>query len=257
MNSLDAAYFDNWYADKLDADVLEAAKRRHLGHPAEFRGSSLLTVAGLGELADAIDPAPGRRLLDLACGAGVFGCWIARRSGCDLIGVDFSAVAVEHARRTAQNAFGLPASQAEFAVGQLTAAGLGDGSVDMVMVVDSIQFATGAEVAAECRRVLRPGGRIALTGWEPVDRNDPVHSERMRNCDLGGSLRSADFADVRVSERPEWLAAERACWEEIVTHDPDEHPALRSAVDEGRRSLANWGTLRRVFATATATATRP
>lgn len=118
------------------------------------------------------------------------------------------------------------------------------------MVIDTIQFAPGPEVAAECRRVLRPGGRIAVTGWEPVDRADPDHSQRMRDCDLRHALDSAGFTSLLVSERPDWLAAERAFWQEIVTHDPAEHPALPSAVAEGRRTLANWGKLRRVFATA-------
>lgn len=251
MSTLDATYFDGWYADKLDAPVLEVAKQRHLGHPPELAGTSLLPLAGLREVGAGLQLAPGLRLLDLACGSGAFGCWLARETGCELVGVDFSGVAIDHARRAAERLFGLEAGQARFAVGELTATGLADRSVDAAMVIDSIQFADGPSVAAECHRVLRPGGRIALTGWEPVDRADPVHSDRMRGSDLGASLRAAGFAEVRVQERPDWLAAERQFWQEIVRHDPAEHPALPSAVAEGTRSLARWGKLRRVFATAT------
>jgi SAM-dependent methyltransferase len=246
----DADYFDGWYPDKLAASVLERAKQRHLGHPPELLGTSLLTMSGVREVADALRLSAGRRLLDLACGSGAFGCWIAQETGCDVVGVDFSTVAVEHARSSASG-FGLHGRRAEFRVGDLTATGLADESVDAVMVVDSIQFASGSAVAAEARRVLRPGGRIAITGWEPVDRSDPVHSDRIRNCDPDEALRSAGFAEVRVAERPQWLDAERAYWADIVTHDPAEHPALPSAISEGQRSLAAWGTLRRVFATAT------
>jgi SAM-dependent methyltransferase len=251
VTNLDAAYFDGWYADKLDAGVIEAAKRRCLNHPSEFCGTSFLTLDGVTEVGAGLGLAPGRRLLDLACGVGAFGCWLTKQSGCDLVGVDFSSVAVERARWSAVQVFDLRDTQVDFRVGELTMTGLPAASVDAVMVIDSIQFAAGADVTSECLRVLQSGGRIALTGWEPINRNDPVHSERMRNCDLGASLATAGFVDIQVDDRPEWLAAERACWQEIIEHDPATHPALPSAIAEGRRSLANWGTLRRVYATAT------
>jgi SAM-dependent methyltransferase len=250
VSTRDAAYFDGWYANKLEADVLESAKQHCLGHPPELRGTSFLTFDGLHEVEAALDLSPGRRLLDLACGAGAFGCWLARRSGCDLIGVDFSRVAIAHAHRSAGQVFDLPAARFHFQVGELTATGLPNAAVDAVMVIDSIQFAPGADVAAECRRVSRPGGRIVVTGWEPVDRSDPVHSERLRNCDIGGSLTEAGFLDIQIGERPEWLAAERACWQQIVERDPAEHPALPSAIAEGRRSLRNPAGLRRLCVTA-------
>jgi SAM-dependent methyltransferase len=254
VSSHDAEYFDGWYAAKLDADVLDDAKRHTLGHPPEFRGSSFLPLDGLHDVGEFLELGAGRRLLDLACGVGAFGCWLAQRSGCDLVGVDFSPVAVEQARQSATRAFGLPPERTDFQVGELTATGLPDASVDAVMVLDSFQFANGIDVARECARVLRPGGRIAVTGWEPVDRDDPNVSERMRACDIAGSLTAAGFTDVVREERPDWQQAERACWQEIVTHDPSEHPALASAVAEGRRSLDNRGKLRRLRVTATAPA---
>lgn len=250
VSARDAEYFDGWYADKLVADVLEAAKQQLLGHPSELVATSLLTMPGLREVRNALRLSAGRRLLDLACGSGAFGCWIARETWCDVVGVNFSSVAVDHARRSAPG-FGLLAERAQFIVGDLTATGLPGESVDAVMVIDSIQFASGPAVATECRRVLRPGGRIAITGWEPVDRADSAHSDRIRTCDPAEALRSTGFTEMCVVERQQWLDAERAFWEDIVAHDPAEHPALPSAIAEGNRSLASWGTLRRVFVTAT------
>jgi SAM-dependent methyltransferase len=250
MSSRDARYFDGWYAEKLRADAIDGAKQSCLGHPPEFRGSSFLTLDGLHDVAAALDLAPGLRLLDLACGVGAFGCWLTKRSGCSVVGVDFSSVVVEHARRSAGEVFGLPADRFDFQVGQLTATSLPAESVDAVMVIDSIQFAPGVEVASECHRVLKSCGRIAVTGWEPVDRNDSLLSERIRNCDIGGSLAAAGFIDIQISDRPDWYAAERACWQEIVTHDPAKHPASASAIAEGHRSLANWERLRRMCVTA-------
>ncbi|WP_410628466.1 SAM-dependent methyltransferase [Amycolatopsis sp. cmx-8-4] len=50
----------------------------------------------------ALDLRAGRVLVDLACGRGGYGLEIARRSGCRVVGIDFSRVAIEHARRRAR-----------------------------------------------------------------------------------------------------------------------------------------------------------
>ena len=64
-------------------------------------------------------------------------------------------------------------SNASFRIGGLTATGLPDASVDAVLCTDAIQFPDEpASAYEEIRRVLKPGGRAALTCWEPLDRND-------------------------------------------------------------------------------------
>ena len=51
----------------------------------------------------------------------------------------------------------------------MTATGLDDASVDGIMWVDAGQFATDTTAACrEMRRLLRPGGRAALTNWLPA-----------------------------------------------------------------------------------------
>jgi SAM-dependent methyltransferase len=51
---------------------------------------------------------------------------------------------------------------------------------------DAIQFPDEpASAYEEIRRVLKPGGRAALTCWEPLDRNDERLSPRIRRANLG------------------------------------------------------------------------
>ncbi|MEU5260967.1 methyltransferase domain-containing protein [Amycolatopsis sp. NPDC021455] len=251
-----AAEFDRWYADRIESPVADELVRRVLGLPPALESTSLLGGAGLDEVVAALGPRDGRVLLDLACGRGGYGLEIARRSGCRVAGVDFSAVAVEHARRRAQ-ALGM-ADRAEFRVGELTCTGLSTASVDAVLVVDSIQFAEPIpDALRECRRVLRPGGRLVLTCWEAVDATDERVSPRMRQVDLLRQLPRAGFADVEVTGKPAWHKAERALWQEALTIDAGGDLAMRSMREEAQRVLATFDGLRRVLATAVAPRSGP
>ena len=243
-----AAYFDGWYADMVDSPVKDEIMQRHLGLPPELLSTSLLPWDGIGEVVAALRLTATSRLLDLACGRGGYGLEIAARTGCRLVGVDFSAEAVrqagEHAGRR-----GVPA---DFRVGDLAATGLQPGSVDAVLCVDAIQFADPPAAAyRELRRVLTPGGRAVLTCWEALDRDDDLVPERLRAVDLGAGLAAAGLA-VEVAERPGWRTAERSMWEEGVALDPGDDPTLQSFRDEGVRSLAYFDRIRRVMAVATA-----
>jgi len=73
----------------------------------------------------------------------------------------------------------------------------------------------------------------------------------VRAVDLGRDLPQAGFIDVQVHDRPEWLQAEHAMWQEAVVAVGSD-AAVRPLQAEGRRALDTFGALRRVFATATA-----
>jgi hypothetical protein len=103
----------------------------------------------------------------------------------------------------------------------------------------------------EFRRLLAPGGRLALTCWEAVDPSDERVPPRIHAVNLRRDLPEAGFIDVEVHDKPDWRQAERTMWEDAVAV-ADSDAAVRSLQTEGRRSLATFDSLRRVFATATA-----
>jgi SAM-dependent methyltransferase len=121
--------------------------------------------------------------------------------------------------------------------------------------VDEIMKLPDAPAIAysEIRRVLKSGGRVVLTSWEPLDRDDERISPRVRRANPGAGLRQAGFPDVEVRDRPAWLEREHALWEEATALDPGDDPALRSFHAEGVKSLqrTGLGPLRRVLAVAT------
>ena len=245
-----AEYFDGWYADRVAMPAVDEIMNRHTGFPPGTR-AGVVPAEAIPELAGELRLRPGSTLLDLACGRGAYGLLIAQKAGTSLIGVDFSAQALTEAREQAAR---MGVSNASFRVGELTATGLPGDSVEAVLCTDAIQFPDEPAIAyGEIRRVLTPGGRVVLTCWEPLDRNDERLSPRVRRANLGGGLHQAGFTDVEVRDRPSWLAREHALWEQTVTLDPGDDPALRSLHAEGVKSL-EWtsaGLLRRVLAAAT------
>lgn len=246
---LSAEYFDGWYASKAATPTVGEVMNRHMGLPADLRAGSVAAEA-IPEIIAGLRLGPGATLVDLACGRGAYGLLIAAATKARLTGVDFSAQAIAEAREQAAR---LGVDGAQFRVGDLIASGLPAGTADAVLCTDSIQFPDEpAQAYAEIRRILKPGGRVVLTGWEPTGRDDERLSARMRRAGLAAGLQNAGFTGIEVAERPRWLDHERAMWEEAVTIDPGDDPALRSFHDEGVRSLEQWGLLRRVLASATA-----
>ena len=243
-----AEYFDEWYGNMAGLAPRDEYHQRHLGLPPQLLSTSLLTWDGIADVVAALRLQPGARLLDLACGRGGYGLEIAHRTQAQLVGVDFSAEAIRQATESARRS----GASAEFRVGDLAATGLPDGSFAAVVCVDAIQFSPGPEAFAELRRVLEPGGRVVLTTWEAYDRDDELVTPRLRAVDTQTGLKAAGFADVEVTERPAWRAAERALWEEAAALDPGDDPDLRSLHEEGVRVLARFDRVRRVLAGATA-----
>lgn len=251
----DSAYFDRWYSEMEASPAKDAILRRHLGLPEELGSAGVVPWEALDEIADALRVPAGGLLVDVACGRGGYGIELARRAGAKLVGVDFSAVALEEARRIAARR--LSPGQAEFQVGTLTHLDLPTGSADAIMCTDSVQFADPPAAAlSEFRRVLAGGGRLALTTWQPTSLGDPRVVSRLRHLDLRHELGSAGFHDVVVEERPRWRTAERRIHEEaVVAANDGSDAALASLQEEGRRSLEDFDTLRRVVAHAKAPVT--
>jgi ubiquinone/menaquinone biosynthesis C-methylase UbiE len=246
-----AEYFDQWFADMRNSDARDDPYATYLGVPPEVGASNVLPFDGLREVCELLRLATDSELVDLACGRGGPGLWIARETGATLIGIDFSAEAVEQASQRRQ-IFGMN-DRASYAVGSLDDTGLSAGAADAVVCIDAIQFSSdGLATAQEVRRILRPAGRLVLTTWEAVNRDDEAVSERLRAVDIDGWLRGAGFQAITVVERPEWHAAALRMWQAAVAHGPSDDPALQSVFEEGQRSVEHHDKLRRILATATA-----
>lgn len=106
---------------------------------------------------------PGMKVLDVACGTGNT-TLPAAKTGATVTGVDLAPNLVEQARENARAA-GL---DAKFEEGDVEALSYPDASFDAVITMFGAMFAPRPElVAAELKRVCRPGGFIAMANWTP------------------------------------------------------------------------------------------
>ena len=146
-------------------------------------------------LVDAAALAPGERVLDVACGTGVVARAAAERVGADghVTSIDLNPGMIAVAR--ALPAHGAPVEWIERSALDL---GLRDESFDAVLCQPGLQFFPDKALAMrEMHRVLRSGGRLALSVWNSVG---------LYNKALGDAL--AEFVGDDVASR--FLASRRA-----------------------------------------------
>jgi SAM-dependent methyltransferase len=185
-------------------------------------------------------PRPGERVLELACGPGGLGLAAAERVAPEGE-VVLSDVVPEMTSIAAARSEALGLTNVSTRVLDLERIAQPDESYDVVLCREGLMFVPDpARAAREIRRVLRPGGRVAVAVWGPRERNpwlglvfDSVSAQlgapvpplgmpgpfSLEDSDtLAGLLSGAGLSDVVVGEFPVPLRAasfeewwDRAC----------------------------------------------
>jgi len=172
---------------------------------------------GCGAPLAALTLTSGETVLDLGSGAGIDVILASRMVGAEgrVIGVDMTAEMIDRARQTVDNA---GADNVELRQGRLESLPLDDASVDAVTSNCVINLVPDkAAVFREVARVLRPGGRMAVSDIV-LDRALPeiVSSDLMAyvGCVAGAidrttyfdTLRSAGMTDITIVRDIDFLA---------------------------------------------------
>ncbi|MDV3222734.1 arsenite methyltransferase [Intrasporangium sp.] len=165
---------------------------------------------GCGVPTAVADLHPGETVLDLGSGAGGDVLISAKRvaPGGKAIGLDMTTEMVELARKNAREA---GVDNVEFIEGYLEDIPLGDGTVDVVISNCVINLAADKSVVlSEAARVLRPGGRFAVSDVvadEDMDEATRADMEAFTGCIAGAlteaeyrsSLAGAGFEDIEIT----------------------------------------------------------
>lgn len=221
-------------------------------YPAELAPYSYTTRSELSRVAVALRVSTGDVLVDVGCGRGGPGLWVAATTGARYVGIDIAPSALVEVQARAK-LLGLD-DRVRTVEGRFDALPIDDVGADAVMSIDALLFAPDKSAAArEMARVLRPGGRLVATTWDyhsqPVGRPPQVDDHRALLSDAGLAVEAYD-------ETPEWDRHLRAISDLLLAHvdelaaetseDPD---VVRAELDE---MVATQDTMsRRVLIVAT------
>ena len=165
-------------------------------------------------LVDAARLLAGERVLDVACGTGVVTRIAAQRVGRQgrVTGVDLNAEMLG----VAQSLPMVEGAPIEWMQGSALALALPDTSVDAVLCQQGLQFFPDKALALrEMRRVVRRGGRLALSVWAGVGFYNGAVAEALGRF-VGGDTAARFCASRKVPGKDELerLAVE-AGWSEV------------------------------------------
>jgi ubiquinone/menaquinone biosynthesis C-methylase UbiE len=169
--------------------------------------------------------AAGRRVLDVACGEG-YGSALLARSAAHVTGVDLSAAAIEHARRTYEGLANL-----EFVCAECTGIPLDDASIDVAVSFETLEHITAQEAFLdELARVLKPGGVLVLSCPNKLEYSDrrgfvnEFHVKELYREELATMVRRRFPAIAWYGQKPSFFS--------VIA--PEESAAREGQVPEGQ-----------------------
>ena len=253
------AAFDLLYRSVGDSPTLRQIWRDAYGddYPEEAEPLSYVTRPQLELVTRLLQLAPGGRLLDLGCGMGGPGRFVARRTGAHLVGVDISPVAIAQASARAARAG--PAMRCRYQLGSADDTRLPSSSQGGALSIDVLQIVPDPQAAlAEVARVLAVGGRFAFTSWEsdPAPGAVPPHVAARAIPDYRLHLERAGFGIEYYEHPPAGLLPQLAVYRGILAHGAALRIELGAAYDllaEEAEHDPEWlrrGRVRRVIAVA-------
>jgi SAM-dependent methyltransferase len=190
-------------------------------------------------LIDRVQPRPGERILDVACGLGALAARAAR-TGAEVTAIDLAPDMIERASRRPE--------RVDWQVGDCQSLPFDDATFDVVVSSFGVIFAPDPlRAAAELSRVCR--GRIAITAWIADQGRDlwqgcaPTGTASRVWSSETGATRLLPTFDLDTEEGVWWLQGHsgEAVWSWVVRTSPPVRARLRQlAAEQVRAVRASW-----------------
>ena len=209
-------------------------------YPASLDTHSAVSVSELNKFVVELRLSAGDVLVDVGCGRGGPGLWVAAQAGSRLIGIDIAETAVTTARVRAA-ALGL-GDRAEFHRGSFQDTGVAEASVHAVMSIDALIFAPDKVAATqELARILIPGGQLVVTTWDywrqPIGRPPQVPDHRPLLEKAGFDVRSYDETTAWRHRQTRICELLLLAVDELAAEGRSDPKRIRSGLDEMRATL--------------------
>ena len=153
--------------------------REHLDQGHDGASRRIATIEGHVARLSRLLPAPPGRLLDAACGPGLYAVRLARR-GWHVVGVDTGSAVLRHARRLARDA-GVVVGLRHIDLRRLDLPPDFDAVILVYFILEAFPRRQQVDVLRRLGATLRPGGRLVaelrvrpeqppgrITGWDVV-----------------------------------------------------------------------------------------
>jgi ubiquinone/menaquinone biosynthesis C-methylase UbiE len=203
----------------------------------------------LQKIIEFLDIGPGKTFIDIGCGRGGPGMWIARETGANYLGLDPCEVAIEKARKRVKD-FGLK-KQANFQIGNIISTDFPDDQFEGAISIDALQLIQDPQLILtaihEIYRILRRHARLVIINGEVYFPN--------RVSDYRPLLQKAGFEVERYYEISDWKRRRRLVLQKILESRDEliqDMGKLGASfkLNEAQTDLSALNRIRRIFAVA-------
>jgi radical SAM superfamily enzyme YgiQ (UPF0313 family)/ubiquinone/menaquinone biosynthesis C-methylase UbiE len=204
-----SALFEAGYLGYGKDSTLLAIFRRvyQAEYPQTAKPYSYISNTELRWMAESFTQHGGQTLVDIGCGHGGPGLWLAREIGANLVGIDSTASAIAIAQQRISE-FSLT-GQARFLLGDFCHTGLDSLGYDGAISIDALVFVADKSAAlSEVNRILKKQALFIFTTWEfPASTTWENHQTL---------LEKTGFEVLRYIEPDGWKQRQRQVYEGIL-----------------------------------------
>ncbi len=155
----------------------------------------------------------GKRILDAACGSGLFSCWLGLKyRQKEIFGIDFSRDMAQRAKKR-KDKYNL--SNVQFHAGDITNTGFLDGCFDIITCIDAIFEGDPDYTLNEFSRVLAQKGKVIVKHKQTFPPNSSIDTRESVLKDYKELFNNSGFSIVDCYVKPVALISRYGIGQEI------------------------------------------